>query len=109
MPISEIIQLTPSDADRCAELSRSVGWEPGLAAWKRQLSWGKDGCFGIEDGDRLVASTLTITYGQKRAWISMVITHPDYQRQGLASQLAESALDYLRNRYITEIGLDATP
>jgi ribosomal protein S18 acetylase RimI-like enzyme len=50
----------------------------------------------------------TIQYAQQRAWIGMVIVHPDFQRRGLGQAISEVAVDYLQAHGIREIMLSAS-
>jgi hypothetical protein len=66
------------------------------------------GCFGIEQDDRIVATTTLLTYGRDLAWIGMVLTHGSYQRRGYARQLVTAALELACAREIRSVKLDAT-
>ena len=66
------------------------------------------GCFGIEQDDRIVATTTLLTYGKDLAWVGMVLTHGDYQRRGYARQLVTAALEQAGARGIRSVKLDAT-
>jgi GNAT superfamily N-acetyltransferase len=102
-------RLLLSDAPQAHALSKALGWGLGLADWERMIVWGGRGCFCIVKGDDLVAITLAIGYGRDRAWIGGVLTHPDHQRQGLATRVMTAALDYLKAQGVQRVLLDATP
>ncbi len=108
MPDEILRRLTPEDATQCVAVTEAVGWHHRLADWQRRLKWGGDGCFGIEYAGCIVATTIAITYQQKLAWIGVVVTHPDYQRRGYARQLMEATLQWLNDKGVACIMLDAT-
>ena len=101
-----IRKLTLNDAAPGLALTQAVGWQPGLAQWRRVLEWGAGCAFGIEDGGQLVATTLGIRYSTALAWVAMVITHPDHQRRGYARRLMEAVMDQLSD--VACVMLDAT-
>lgn len=106
---THIKRLTLSDARRCLELTQAVQWNQTLEDWKRLIQWSGDGAYGmIHRTSVLVATTLVFRYGTDRAWIGTVITHPRFQRQGLAAQLMETAMTELKKSGVREIMLDAT-
>src|SRR5207244_12045682 len=76
--------------------------------WQRVLDLEPEGCFGIERGGRLAATTTAICYGRRLAWIGMVLTDPEYRGQGLATQLMRHTLEFLDGRGLDWIKLDAT-
>jgi GNAT superfamily N-acetyltransferase len=74
------------------KLSASAGWNQTREDWLRLMRLAPDGCIGIEDAGRVVASATVIVYGGRLAWIGMVLTLPEYRGQGLARRLMEHAL-----------------
>jgi predicted N-acetyltransferase YhbS len=64
--------------------------------------------FGFaDDGDRLVASGLTVDFPDY-AWISMILVTAAWRRQGLATRLMERCIDALDARRLVP-ALDASP
>jgi predicted N-acetyltransferase YhbS len=57
----------------------------------------------------IVGTVTTTTYGQTLAWIGMMLVHPEHQRRGIGTRLMRQALDYLRDRGVACVKLDATP
>jgi GNAT superfamily N-acetyltransferase len=100
--------LKPDDAERGAALSREIGWSHTAETWENLIRWGGDGSFCLVDGDLLVATSIAVHYSPALAWIGVVITHPAYQRQGLARRMMETSIDYLRSKDTTCIMLDAS-
>jgi GNAT superfamily N-acetyltransferase len=110
MPLDRLTArlLTPDDAERGAALSREIGWSHTAETWANLIRWGGDGSFCLVDGDLLVATSVAVHYSPSLAWIGVVITHPQYQRQGLARRMMQISLDYLRGKGTRCIMLDAS-
>lgn len=107
---THIKRLTAADAQNCHALTQAVKWNNSLSECKRLIEWSGEGALGMyHRGAVLAATTFFFRYGTDRAWFGMVITHPKFQRQGLASQLMDTALTTLKRYGVREIMLDATP
>ena len=89
-------------------LSAAAGWNQTAADWHRLIALSPDGCFGISIDGTLAATTTVLPYGARLAWIGMVLTHPDFQRRGLATELMGHALQYAQSHRIACLKLDAT-
>lgn len=96
--------LTRRDLEDLQLLSESAGWNQVPADWERLLRLAPDTCFGIEAGGRVVASATVLPYGNRVAWLGMVLTHPQARRQGYASSL----LRYVLGLPLPALMLDAT-
>lgn len=66
-----------------------------------------DGWFVITDGGELIGAAGAIGYGSF-CWLGLVATHPDRQRQGLATRLSEHLVGWARERGCATIALDAS-
>lgn len=73
-------------------LSEAAGWNQLAADWERLLRLAPQTCFGIEMGGRIVASATVLPYGNRVAWLGMVLTHPEARRQGYARRLLSHVL-----------------
>src|ERR1044072_6303905 len=102
----EIRLLFESDIPAAMELKEAACWNQTEADWRRLLSLQPNGCFGAVRDGRLVGTTTTTIYDEL-AWIGMVLVDPQHRRQGIAAQLMNVALDYLKDKVET-IKLDAT-
>ena len=100
--------LRTEDLVGAMRLKSAAGWNQTEADWLRLFEFAPEGCFGIDVGGQLAATTTAIAYGGQLAWIGMVLTAPQLRRQGLAKLLMEHALAYLRERGVRCIKLDAT-
>jgi GNAT superfamily N-acetyltransferase len=100
--------LNSGDLQAAVELSSLAGWNQTAEDWRMLMDLAPDGCFAIEvDGD-LVSTTTVVCYGQRLAWIGMVLTRPEYRDRGFARRLLAHALDYADTRGIESVKLDAT-
>lgn len=100
---------TPEDIPAALDLCRIAGWNQRNEDWARLLRYEPQGCFAADVDGTLVGTVTTTSYGSELAWIGMMLVHPDFRRQGIATRLMNRALDYLRDRQVRCIKLDATP
>jgi predicted N-acetyltransferase YhbS len=99
--------LTPSELDDVGALVAEARWNQLAADWRIFLAHGRVYVAHTGAG-RIVASTATLPYGDRFAWISMVLVKGEYRRHGLATQLMRQAMDELAHEGRIPI-LDATP
>jgi len=104
-----IREMTTDDVNLGLRLGEMSGWNQVRVDWERFVNYEPQGCFvGMMNGTPV--STITTTaYGNELAWIGMMLVHPDYRRQGIASALMKHAIAWLDDRQIQCIKLDATP
>jgi predicted N-acetyltransferase YhbS len=110
MPSADLIlrQLLPDDAPAVNAMHRKVNWLNPLAQQRQHITWGGAGSLCLCDGERIVATSVNIVYSPVLAWIGMVVTDPDYQRQGLARRIMRASLEYLEQQGVQTIMLDAS-
>lgn len=101
--------MTEADLAAADELRRLAGWNQKPRDWQRLLNLEPDGCFVALRNGVVVGTVTTTTYGTALAWIGMMLVHPEQRRMGIATQLMNRALDYLKQRRVGCVGLDATP
>ncbi len=100
--------LRADDIPAAMRLKEAAGWNQTEQDWMNLLELEPEGCFALEC-DRTLASTATaICYGRDLAWIGMVLTAPEYRGRGFGRAVTERALEYLRERGVAWIKLDAT-
>jgi len=104
----EIRLLFESDIPAAMRLKEAAGWNQTEYDWRRLIRLEPDGCFAALKDGRLVGTTTTTTYKADLAWVGMVLVDPQTRRQGIATSLMETALDYLKGKVAT-VKLDATP
>lgn len=100
--------LVPLDIGAVMELSSLAGWNQTAEDWKMLLNLEPQGCFGIEADGHIVATTTVLSFGQKVAWVGMVLTHPDFRKRGFAHELIARAMERARRLGIQTVKLDAT-
>lgn len=100
--------LTSHDVGAAVNLSNLAGWNQTEADWKLLLELEPEGCLGIESDGQIIATATIACYGDRLAWLGMVLTHPQYRRRGFARRLLESALNIAAGRGVRSIKLDAT-
>jgi GNAT superfamily N-acetyltransferase len=99
--------LSPSELDDVDALVREARWNQITADWHVFLAHGRVYALVTRDG-RIVATTATLPYGGRFAWISMVLVAGEYRRRGLATRLMRRAMDELAAAGLVP-ALDATP
>lgn len=88
-------------------LSQEAGWNQVAADWRVFLELGSG--IGLRDhAGRLIATAITLPYGRRLAWISMVLVTAPYRRRGLGTWLLRQCLASVLARGLVPI-LDATP
>jgi GNAT superfamily N-acetyltransferase len=99
--------LSPSELDDVALLVTEARWNQIAADWRIFTDLGTVyAVHGIDS--RIVATTATLPYGSRFAWISMVLVAGPFRRRGLATRLMRRAVDELTAVRLVPV-LDATP
>ena len=99
--------LTPSELDDVGTLVREARWNQLAADWRIFVEFGRLYAIHSETG-RVVATTATLPYGGRFAWISMVLVAGEYRRRGLATAMLRRAMADLTAAKLVPV-LDATP
>jgi len=99
--------LSSAEMADAGALVREAQWNQVEADWRIFLELGRLYAAQTADG-RLVATTATLPFGGRFAWISMVLVAGDYRRRGLATRLMRRAMEDLAAAGLTPV-LDATP
>jgi GNAT superfamily N-acetyltransferase len=99
--------LRAGELDAAGELVREAGWNQVAADWRIFMDLGT--VYAVRSRDaRLVATAATLPFGDRFAWISMVLVTAEFRRGGLATRLLRRCIDDLLARNLTPM-LDATP
>jgi GNAT superfamily N-acetyltransferase len=101
-------KLEPSDIPSALEMSAEAGWNQTAEDWCTLLDLSLVGCLGIEVNGELASTTTLLCYGQRLAWIGMVLTRIRYRGQGFARRLLTQALQLADEMRIETVKLDAT-
>lgn len=99
--------MKAEDREFGLRLSRQVQWNQTEADWLRFMHFEPDGCFLAELDGCAAGTTTTCVFGSV-AWIAMVLVDVKLRGQGIGTRLLRYALDYLENRRVLTIRLDAT-
>jgi len=96
------------DADIGAglQLCRLAGWDQVRRDWQRFIDGPDSHTIAAVRGSDVVATSATIRYGGRFAWIGMVLVHPDAQGRGVGAAVLQQAIDELSD--VSAIRLDAT-
>lgn len=103
--------LTSADIPAALRLSTEPNWDQTAEDWRLMIERAAargDAALGIEVEGALVASAMTLGYGARFGWVSMVLVTRSWQRRGLASRLLKRCIDSLQARGLVPV-LDATP
>lgn len=101
------VELEPRHLDDACALVDEAGWNETRDDWEMMLEAGH--AFGFEDDSgKLVASALTLPYGDAFGWISMVLVTAGWRRRGIASYLLGACIADHEGAGRIPI-LDATP
>ena len=101
-------KLETSDIPSALELSAEAGWNQTAEDWRTLVDLSPDGCLAIEVDGELASTTTLLCYGQRLAWIGMVLTRIRYRGRGFARRLLTQALRLADKMHIETVKLDAT-
>jgi GNAT superfamily N-acetyltransferase len=101
--------MTERDVAAGLRLNHLAGWNQTAADWHRFLNASPVGCFVAEIDERVCGTATTISYQDRFAWIGMVLVDPEYRKRGVGTQLLRKSVEYLEQRGIATMKLDATP
>lgn len=108
-PAPQIRPMTPADIAFGMELKTLAGWNQTEADWRALLGYTPEGCFVAEWDGRPVGTATTTVHDGKVGWIGMVLVHPEFRRLGIGKSLLKHCIEWLRQRGVPSIKLDATP
>ncbi|MGB7729793.1 MAG: GNAT family N-acetyltransferase [Candidatus Acidiferrum sp.] len=101
--------MTKADVPAGLRLNELAGWNQTADDWQRFLEASPSGCFVAEEQGEVRGTATTISYENRFAWIGMVLVDPEYRKQGIGTQLLQRTIEYLDERRIPTVKLDATP
>lgn len=101
-------RLASTDLPAALELSEQAGWNQTVDDWRMLIDLAPEGCLAIEVDGELAATTTLLCYGQRLAWIGMVLTKKPYRGRGFARRLLTQALMLADQTAIQTVKLDAT-
>ncbi len=101
-------KLRKSDIPAALELSTEAGWNQTAEDWRTLVELAPQGCFAIEADGGLASTATLFGYGQRLAWIGMVLTRKAFQGRGFARRLLSATLGLADDLGIETVKLDAT-
>lgn len=101
-------RLVASDIPAAMGLSEEAGWNQTGEDWRTLIDLAPQGCLAIEVDGELAATTTLLCYGQRLAWIGMVLTRVSNRGRGFARRLLTQALTQADQMRIETVKLDAT-
>jgi ribosomal protein S18 acetylase RimI-like enzyme len=103
-----IRRMELEDIAAVMRLKQAAGWNQTEQDWANLLALEPEGCWVYETEGQVVGSTTAVCYGQRLAWIGMVLVLPECRGRGYARELMEHALAFLHQRGVRAVRLDAT-
>src|ERR1700721_1202759 len=100
--------LVASDIPAAIGLSEEAGWNQTSEDWRMLIELSPQGCLAIKADGELAATTTLLCYGQRLAWIGMVLTKGSSRGRGFARRLLTQALTQADQMRIETVKLDAT-
>ncbi len=95
--------LVVADVPGGLALSDAAGWNQTADDWRLFIERGE--VLGCRNGDgELVATAAALPYGAEQGWISMVLVDAQWRHRGLATDLMNDRIGWLR-----AAGVDAGP
>ncbi len=90
--------LTLDDVDAAMQLVAAAGWNQTPADWRRVIAYQPPGCFKAVLDGRLVGTVTSTSYGQRLAWIGMMLVDPSMRRQGIGRSLMQRVVAWLESQ-----------
>lgn len=109
-PNDERFELCPMHFDDIPEglrLCRAAGWNQIARDWQILLNHSPSDCFVGRIDQQVVGTVAATRYGNRLAWIGMVLVDPAHRRKGLGTLLLRHIISHVGDD--TPMALDATP
>jgi len=98
--------MSPSDFGFAIRLTDTMKWDLTEKDFRFMMALEPEGCFTVLEGAKRVGITTTAHFG-RIGWIGNVIVDARYRSKGLGILLVKHAIDYLRKKSVSTIGLYA--
>ncbi len=99
--------MRAEDAVVALSLSAAEGWNQTASDWEFLITYPGSICVAAVCEKEIVATTTSIHYSNRLAWIGMVLVKKTYRGRGLSKLLLDHVFGKLRS--FSSIKLDATP
>ena len=112
MEISELhiavkSSVTSAELDDVGALVAEARWNQTADDWRLFIRRGRVHAAHTPEG-RIIATAATLPYGDRFAWVSMVLVAGEYRRRGLGTMMLRRAMADLTTAKLVPV-LDATP
>lgn len=110
-PEFAIRTMTPADVAFGMRVKEQAGWNQTESDWRHLIEYEPEGVFVAEHAasGRPVGTATTIRYGERFGWIGMILVDTRFRRRGIGTRLVNRCIEYLRDRGVETVKLDATP
>lgn len=102
-----IVGMRPEHLAGLMRLKSLAGWNQTEADWRLFIERWPEHAFAAVHQEEIVGSAAAVNYGNRAAWIGMVLVDPEHRRRGIAGELMRTVIRSLPD--CRSIGLDATP
>ena len=102
----QINPMRPEDFRFATELANTMNWNMTQEDFEVNMQLEPDGCLVLMDDSKPIGVATCIDYGQVGLFGNLVVKEA-YRKQGAGSQLVKHAVNYLRRKGTTTIGLYA--
>ena len=106
MQKTQIRKMSPNDFGFATRLTDTMNWDLTEKDFRFMTILEPKGCFTMLDGTKKVGIITTAHFG-RIGWIGNVIVDTRYRSKGLGVLLVKHAIDYLREKSVSTIGLYA--
>jgi ribosomal protein S18 acetylase RimI-like enzyme len=101
-------KMKPEDFPFAVNLANTMNWEMGASDFEFNMQLEPEGCLVLFNNFERIGIATCISYG-KVGWFGNLAVKDSYRRQGAGTLLVRSAVDFLKAKGVTTIGLYAYP
>jgi GNAT superfamily N-acetyltransferase len=87
--------LSRDDLPQALALSTEAGWNQTAEDWRVMLEYGR-GLAAVAPDGSVIGSAFMLPYGERFAWIAMVLVTADWRRRGVATELSRRVVEMTR-------------
>ena len=100
--------MVAADIPAAMRLKDAEGWNQTERDWLTVLRLEPHLCLVFERAGEVVGTVTAVAYGDRLAWIGMMLVDAAHRRQGIGTALMEAALGPLQSLGVRQVKLDAT-
>ena len=102
----KVRNMSTSDFDFAVQITAEMGWGLGRSDFEFMLELEPDGSFVLNENSTRIGIATTVSFG-KIAWFGNLIVKESARGIGGGSMLVRHALEYLKSRKVSTVGLYA--